>query len=118
MILGSSHPPRACGVVHRSRTAAGGGFTLTELLVTIGLIVRSQMGKHVPLNDADGGVASAALTHKNLSGLVLKGVSHPVCISNPVGSRAHGVAFRASVKNDGGSVGFEPTIQFRGIHFY
>lgn len=37
MTLGSSHFPRLRGATHRSRSAAG-GFTLTELLVTIGLI--------------------------------------------------------------------------------
>lgn len=38
MTFGFSHSLRACGFIHRSRTAVSGGFTLTELLVTIGLI--------------------------------------------------------------------------------
>ncbi len=75
-------------------------------LVTVGPIAPSWMGKRVTLNDAVGRVASNASTQEILSGLVPKGVAHPVRVTNLVGSRAHGVAFRAPEKNDGDSVGF------------
>ncbi len=54
-------------------------------LVTVGPIMPSLISKHVPFNNAVGRVASTTLTGEIVSGLILKGVSHTVCVTNLVG---------------------------------